>query len=119
MHPRTLVRLFAGLAIAEAISWAGLLTGMWFKYLTDAGDLGVRIFGPVHGAIFLAYVALTLLVSRALKWGPWVTLVALACSIPPFATAIFEVWALRTGRLGPGRLDTAGTATGRPTTLAR
>lgn len=99
MSSRTRVTLFKIVAIAEAISWAGLLTGMYFKYLTDAGELGVKIFGPIHGAVFIAYVLLTLLVSRTLGWSRTTTLVGLACSVPPFATVVFEIWAQRTGRL--------------------
>ncbi len=99
MSPRTVVLLFRVVATAEAVSWAGLLTGMYFKYLTNAGDVGVRIVGPIHGGIFVAYVLLTFLASRAAGWGRWATLVGLACSVPPFATLAFEVWAHRTGRL--------------------
>jgi integral membrane protein len=96
---RTLVRLFFVVATLEALSWLGLLSGMYVKYFTAAGDLGVKIFGPVHGGVFVAYVLLTLLVARLLGWSAWTTLLALACSIPPFATLAFEWWAVRTGRL--------------------
>lgn len=96
---RTTVRLFLLVATAEAISWAGLLIGMYVKYFTDGGERGVQIFGPIHGGIFVAYVVLALLVARLQRWSYWVTLVALTCSIPPFATLLFEWWAARTGRL--------------------
>lgn len=99
MSPRTYAQLFRIVATAEAVSWAGLLTGMYFKYLTDAGDVGVRIFGPIHGGIFIAYVLMTFLVSRAFAWGRRTTLLGLACSVPPFATLAFEVWVQRNGRL--------------------
>jgi integral membrane protein len=99
VNVRTQALLFRVVATAEAISWAGLLTGMYFKYLTDAGELGVKVFGPVHGGIFVAYVLLTLLLSRTAGWSRRVTLAALACSVPPFATLAFEMWAQRTGRL--------------------
>lgn len=99
VSPRIHAQLFRIVATAEAVSWAGLLTGMYFKYLTDAGDLGVRTFGPIHGGIFVAYVLITLLASRAFGWARWTTLVGLACSVPPFATLAFEVWAQRSGRL--------------------
>ncbi|HET6626709.1 MAG TPA: DUF3817 domain-containing protein [Nocardioidaceae bacterium] len=99
MAPRIFVRLFLVVAVAEAISWAGLLTGMYFKYFTDAGDQGVKVFGPIHGGIFVAYVLLTVLVARALRWSRWTTVAGLACSVPPFATLVFELWAQRTGRL--------------------
>lgn len=99
MSLRTHVRFFQVVAILEAISWAGLLTGMYFKYLTDAGELGVKVFGPIHGGIFVAYLLLTLLLSRTLHWSRGTTLAGLVCSIPPFATVVFEVWAWRSGRL--------------------
>lgn len=101
MSTRSQIRIFKTVATAEALSWAGLLVGMYLKYLTDAGELGVKIFGPIHGGIFLAYVVVTLVVSRTLRWSVWTTLVAMACSIPPFATALFEVVALRSELLEP------------------
>jgi len=107
MPLRTHVSLFQLVAILEAISWAGLLAGMYFKYLTDAGELGVKIFGPIHGGVFIAYVLMTLLVSRKLRWSTRTTLAGLACSIPPFATLAFEVWALRSGRLAVSSGETA------------
>lgn len=99
MQPKTRVQIFRIVAKAEAVSWAGLLTGMYFKYLTEAGDLGVRIFGPIHGGIFVAYLLLTIIVSRVAPWSRWTTTAGLACSVPPFATLLFEMWAWRTGRL--------------------
>ena len=99
MQTSHLTRMFAVVAIAEAVSWLGLLTGMYFKYLTDAGELGVKVFGPLHGGIFVLYVALALLVARALRWSLGTTFLALVCSVPPFATLVFEQWAVRSGRL--------------------
>lgn len=103
MPENLLTRAFIVVAIAEALSWAGLLIGMYFKYLTDAGELGVHIFGPIHGGVFVLYVGLTLLVARAHRWSPGTTLLGLACSIPPFASVAFEQWAVRTGRLAGTR----------------
>lgn len=99
MSPLVQVQAFRVIAVAEALSWVGLLTGMYLKYLTDAGELGVKIFGPIHGGIFVAYLLLSVLVSRSMGWGRWVTVAGLACSVPPFATLAFELWAQRTGRL--------------------
>jgi integral membrane protein len=99
MTPRTRIQLFRAVAVTEAFSWAGLLVGMYFKYLTDAGELGVKVFGPVHGAVFVAYVVMTLVVARTQRWSLWVALVGLASAVPPFTTLAFERWTLRTGRL--------------------
>lgn len=93
------VAWFRVIAIAEALSWAGLLTGMLFKYVLTGSELGVHVFGPVHGVIFLAYVAVTLLAAYRLGWSKGVLVLGLAASIPPFATYAFEVWAQRSGRL--------------------
>ncbi len=90
---------FRVVAIGEAISWALLLIGMFFKYVVVKNPIGVEIFGAVHGAMFILYVIVTLLSIRPLRWSWWVALLALAASIPPFFTLIFEQWALRTGRL--------------------
>ena len=90
---------FRVIAIAEAISWAGLLIGMLFKYVLSDNEIGVQVFGPIHGVIFVAYVVATLVAARSCGWSKPVTLVGLVASIPPFATYVFEVWAERTGRL--------------------
>lgn len=107
MALRTQIRFFQLVAILEAISWAGLLAGMYLKYLSDFGEVGVKIFGPIHGGMFIAYVLATLLVSRTLRWSTRTTLAGLACSIPPFATLVFEVWALRSGRFAVSSGETA------------
>ena len=99
MNPRTAVQLFRAVAVAEAITWVGLLAGMYVKYLPETSELGVKVFGPIHGAVFVLYVVITLLTARRLRWSPGTTLLALVASIPPFATVVFEIWARRTGRL--------------------
>lgn len=82
--------LFRAVAIAEACSWAGLLIGMFFKYVVVGNDIGVTVFGPIHGALFVAYGVITLLTARTLHWSVGTTVLALAASIPPLATLWFE-----------------------------
>jgi integral membrane protein len=93
-------RLFVAAAIAEACSWLALLVGMAVKYGPPANEIGVKIFGPIHGALFVAYGLLVLVMARLHRWSPGVTTVALVCSVPPFATVVFERWAVRRGLLG-------------------
>jgi integral membrane protein len=90
---------FRAVAVTEAVSWAGLLVGMLFKYLVVGNAIGVHVFGPIHGVVFLAYVALALVVRARLAWDGRTTLLALLASIPPFGSVVFERWATRTGRL--------------------
>lgn len=98
---RTTAGRFRFFAVLEAISWLGLLVGMAFKYIPDPGnEIGVKIFGPVHGGIFVLFVLTALLAARELEWNWKTTVLALLSSIPPFFTVIFEVWAVRTGKLG-------------------
>ncbi|MEV6597464.1 DUF3817 domain-containing protein [Actinoplanes sp. NPDC051346] len=94
---RRIPALFATVAIAEAVSWALLLTGMFFKYVVVHDSIGVKIAGPIHGALFVAYLGVTVVQARAGGWRWWVTLVALASSVPPFATVVFERWARAKG----------------------
>lgn len=107
MPPRVQVTVFKVVAVAEALSWAGLLVGMYLKHVAGTTEAGVHLFGPLHGGIFLAYVALVLLLARTLRWSPWVVASGLASSVPPFATLVFELWASRTGRLDVGYREPA------------
>src|SRR5688500_9730612 len=86
-------------ALAEAISWAGLLLGMFFKYVVVQNEIGVKIFGPIHGLIFVGFVLVTLMAKEPLKWDARTLVLGLLSSIPPFGTVLFERWATKTGRL--------------------
>lgn len=99
MNPRTVVTAFRVVAVAEALSWIGLLAGMYVKYVPETTELGVQIFGPIHGGIFVAYVVVALLTARTLRWPVGTAFLALLASIPPLATIWFERRATRTGRL--------------------
>ena len=99
MTPRTVATAFRVAAIAEACSWVGLLIGMFVKYVPETSELGVKIFGPIHGGIFVAYVLVAVAAARVLRWNAGTTLLALAASVPPLATLWFDRWATRTGRL--------------------
>ena len=95
----TIARLFVAVAVIEAVTWTGLLVGMFLKYVSETTEAGVWLFGRLHGAAFVAYVVVALVVAWRLRWSWLVTLVALAVSIPPLGTLVFEIWARRTGRL--------------------
>jgi integral membrane protein len=101
------VTAFRAVAVAEALSWTGLLIGMVFKYLVVGDDIGVKIFGPIHGGLFLLYLAVTMVVRRQFRWSTATTVVALVASVPPLGTLVFERWATWTGRLQAGALASA------------
>jgi RND superfamily putative drug exporter len=98
--PGRLVRAFVVVAVVEAFTWAGLLVGMYLKHVAEVTELGVRIFGSLHGAAFMAYVLVTLLTARAQRWPVrWTTALALVAAVPPFMTVVFERAARRRGLL--------------------
>jgi integral membrane protein len=97
---RTSAKRFRFVAFLEALTWLGLLVGMAFKYLPAEGnDLGVKIFGPLHGAAFLVYLPICAWTIRKLRWGFVTGVIAILAGFPPFGTFLFEVWAARTGRM--------------------
>lgn len=96
---------FRTIAVAEAVSWLGLLIAMLFKWVIQDDpntgmEGGVPIMGPIHGVIFIAYVACCFLARSTFGWSVRTTLVALASSIPPFCTVVFEILADKRGLLG-------------------
>jgi integral membrane protein len=88
-------RLFRRVAIAEAVTWALLLTGMLLKYGTHTTELGVRVFGMLHGVVFIAFCLVALLVAVDERWSRGRALLALVSSVPPFATLAFEAYVER------------------------
>lgn len=105
MNPQ---RLFRIVAVAEAVTWAVLLGGMFLKYVTDTTELGVKIGGPLHGAVFIAYCLTTVVVGVDQKWKAGRILTGLAAAVPPFVTVWFDLAAERRGWFGADwRLRTA------------
>jgi integral membrane protein len=93
------LHLFRRVAIAEAVTWALLLLGMVLKYVTDTTELGVRVFGMVHGIVFVAYCLTTVLVAVDQRWSRGRLLLGLVSSVPPFVTVVFDRYAERRGAL--------------------
>jgi len=112
------LRLFRVVAVAEAVTWALLLTGMALKYVTETTELGVRVGGMLHGVVFVAYCVTTVVVALDQRWTPGRTLLGLAAAVPPFFTIWFDRAAERRGWLGARwrlRDDEPATTLERPT----
>jgi integral membrane protein len=104
------VGLYRLVARAEAVTWALLLAGMFLKYVTETTELGVQVFGMVHGVVFIAYCLTTVLLWIDQRWAVSRVALGLLAAIPPFATVPFERYAERAGLLG----DTWRLRTGAP-----
>ena len=92
-------KVFAAIALFEAFTWAGLLVGMYLKYGIGTTDLGVWLFGRLHGVAFLSYVAVAVVVGSRLRWPLWALLLALFAAIPPLLTLPLELWFRKRGLL--------------------
>jgi integral membrane protein len=97
MSPKTLYRT---LALAEAVTWTLLLIGMFLKYVTETTEVGVRIGGGVHGFVFLAYCATTIVIGVDRPWSLRRVLAGLGSSFVPYLTVPFERSADKAGLLG-------------------
>lgn len=86
-------------ARAEAVTWALLLTGMFLKYVTETTELGVQVFGMVHGVVFIAYCLTTVLIGVDQRWSLRHVVLGLGAAVPPFASIPFESYAERSGLL--------------------
>ena len=107
MNPAAVATAFRVVAIAEALSWVGLLAGMYVKRVLESSEVGVQVFGPIHGGIFVAYLVIALIAARVLGWSRGTTALALAAAVPPLVTVWFERWAARTGRLATRAAEAA------------
>ena len=65
--PGGVMRIFRITAVLEATSFLMLLIATYVKHGHDE-PVGVEILGPIHGALFLAYVAIALFVASREAW---------------------------------------------------
>ena len=106
MTPRL---LFVRFAAAEMVTWVLLLLGMFLKHVTATTDLGVRVFGLLHGVVFLGYVLVALALWVNQRWSWQTALATMAAAVPPFLTLWAERRLERAGLLeGAWRLGSEG-----------
>jgi integral membrane protein len=97
-----LLPIFRLVAHLEAVSWTGLLLGMLLeRVLTQYAALGdqlVALFGSVHGLLVLAFAGLGVALAVARRWPPSMYAWGFLATLLPFATVVFDRWAVRHGR---------------------
>ncbi len=96
MSPRLFYRT---VAIAEAVTWTLLITGMLLKYVGNAGGLPVLIAGSIHGFVFITYGMTAVLVGVNQRWSVKHIVFAVFTAIVPYATIPFDIWLDRNRRL--------------------
>jgi len=95
LTPKTLYRI---VAIAEAITWTLLITGLILRATADL-PIAVTIGGSIHGFVFLTYGATAVLTAINQRWSVGLGVLAVVTAIVPYATIPFDRWAHRTGKL--------------------
>ena len=88
------LRTLRWVALAEATSFLALLVASYLKR-TDRGEVGVQVLGPIHGILFLAYVALVLVVRPDTGWSNRTTGWILVAAVLPFGGYVFDRWLRR------------------------
>jgi integral membrane protein len=88
----TSLRLLRVVAVVEATSFLALLVASYLKH-DGQGETGVQILGPIHGALFLAYVVLALLARDAAGWRAGTTVAVLIGAVLPFGGYVVD-WKL-------------------------
>jgi integral membrane protein len=84
--------LFRLAAIGEACGWSLLISGIILRYFLKNND-PVVIAGQIHGMLFFCYAVAALGLYPNLRWSRGRALVALAASVPPYGSLLFEQWA--------------------------
>lgn len=91
------LRTFRYVALSEATSFLALLVASVVKR-SDGGETGVQILGPIHGALFVAYVISALVLRSQEGWSLKVTGWILVGAVLPFGGYVVDWWLLRERR---------------------
>ncbi len=91
---RAMYRILCLISRLEAASYLVLLVATAFKYWADF-DWGVRIIGPIHGVLYLVFVAAILRQFQQLRWSFKKAVVAMALGSIPLGGFLVERWIRR------------------------
>ncbi len=81
-RPATARAAMRWVAVAEATSWLLLIVATIVKYAFGQ-PLGVQILGPIHGALFLVYLAAVVAAWWSLRWTWWTAVIVVIDSFLP------------------------------------
>jgi integral membrane protein len=92
------LKTFRWVALIEATTFLALLVATVIKH-SDGGATGVSILGPIHGALFIAYVVNVFAIRTAERWSPKVTFWILLGAVLPFGGYVVDWWLARERRV--------------------
>ena len=80
-----MIARFRLIALAEAVSWLALIAATIAKRAFDVEE-ATAVIGPIHGVIFLVYLAAVVFLREELGWSAKRTAIAIAAAIIPLGT---------------------------------
>ena len=84
------IRNLRFIGIAEGISFLVLLLiAMPLKYFFGV-PIAVKVVGWMHGVLFILYILVVLLAIKAMDWGFFGVIIALAASLIPLGTFVLD-----------------------------
>jgi integral membrane protein len=96
LSPKTLFRI---VATAEAVTWAGLISGLIIRSTGNAPEWLIPVVGGAHGFTFLSYAVMAALVGVNQRWPLLRIAFGVVLAIVPFATVPFERTVAKRGYL--------------------
>jgi integral membrane protein len=93
------LRNFRHVALIEATTFLLLLVASYLKRAEDE-PIGVEILGPIHGLLFIAYVAMALVLRDEQGWSTKVTGLILLGAVLPFGGYVVDRWLENRERAG-------------------
>ena len=66
-----------------------VFVAMPLKYLADSPTM-VEIVGPVHGFLYMAYLAVTIILAYRARWSPVRTILVMLAGTVPFMSFVAE-----------------------------
>jgi integral membrane protein len=85
------LRNFRHVALIEATTFLLLLGASYLKHTQDE-PIGVTILGPIHGVLFLIYVAMALTLREECGWSARTTALILLGAVVPFGGYFVDRW---------------------------
>lgn len=92
------IERFRRIALLEATTFLILLVSSAIKN-TGGSDVGVKILGPIHGLLFIAYVIFALQLRQEAGWTGKQTFWILVGAILPFGGYVVDWWLARRERI--------------------
>jgi integral membrane protein len=92
------LKTFRWVALIEATTFLALLVATVIKH-SDGGATGVQILGPIHGALFIAYVINVFAIRADQRWSTKVTCWILLGAVLPFGGYVVDWWLTRERRV--------------------